>query len=180
MRRKPPSLDKPYKKHRRLHDDEVLIWRTEMGEEVDLPSSFREKEEEKVPQVRDRKPGHPIPDLPPKRGGKTAGVPSLLDHPTQKKIRREKMTIEATLDLHGHTQVTAHMALIGFIEAARAQGIRLALVITGKGKAGGGSLRTLLPRWLEEPSLREAVSGYSPANARHGGEGAWYVRIRKR
>jgi DNA-nicking Smr family endonuclease len=37
-----------------------------------------------------------------------------------------------------------------------------------------------VPRWLEDPELGAIVVGYTPAGARHGGEGALYVRLRKR
>ena len=42
-----------------------------------------------------------------------------------------------------------------------------------------GVLRTMLPVWLNEPSLAPMVSGWSVAARGHGGEGAWYVRLRR-
>ncbi len=64
--------------------------------------------------------------------------------------------------------------------AAQARGVPLVLIITGKGRRSGGTLREELPRWLRESPLREAIIAYDVAGPRHGGEGAWYVRIRKR
>jgi DNA-nicking Smr family endonuclease len=87
--------------------------------------------------------------------------------------------IDATLDLHGHTQASAHAALVHFIGECQTRGARLLRVITGKGRAGGGALRELVPRWLEETPLRGHILAYDVADLRHGGEGAWYVRIRK-
>ncbi|VAW10984.1 hypothetical protein MNBD_ALPHA09-1151, partial [hydrothermal vent metagenome] len=48
-------------------------------------------------------------------------------------MRRGRIDVDGTLDLHGMTQSHAHMALRGFLIAAQARGDRLVLVITGKG-----------------------------------------------
>jgi DNA-nicking Smr family endonuclease len=64
-------------------------------------------------------------------------------------------------------------------------------VITGKGRAGDGLtsssdlrgrgvLRQNVPRWINEPRLAGLVIGYSAASIRHGGDGALYVRLRRR
>ncbi|MCW8922461.1 MAG: Smr/MutS family protein, partial [Gammaproteobacteria bacterium] len=52
---------------------------------------------------------------------------------TLKKLRKGKFHINNSIDLHGMTADRAHSALIGFIGSAHAQGLRLVLVITGKG-----------------------------------------------
>lgn len=105
--------------------------------------------------------------------------PAKLDARSKASIRRGKQSVEAVLDLHGHTRDSAHAMLTRFIEAAQARGDKLVLIITGKGKLGGGTLKTWLPRWLEETPLRGRIIAYDIAGPRHGGDGAWYVRIRK-
>jgi DNA-nicking Smr family endonuclease len=89
--------------------------------------------------------------------------------------------------------------LRAFLLSAQQQGHTTVLVITGKGsprpyaREGGlhdlgddatgrasGVLRRSVPRWLAEPDLRELVISYAEAGARHGGEGALYVRLRRR
>ena len=50
------------------------------------------------------------------------------------KLRRGRLDPEARIDLHGMTSEHAHAALTGFIRAAHAEGLRLVLVITGKGR----------------------------------------------
>jgi DNA-nicking Smr family endonuclease len=40
-------------------------------------------------------------------------------------------------------------------------------------------LRRRLPEWLAEPALAALSAGYAPAHARHGGEGAWYVFLKR-
>ena len=67
-----------------------------------------------------------------------------------------------------------------------ARGTKLALVVTGKGLAGlavhaeeRGVLRRSVPHWLRLPDLRPLVVGFEEAQARHGGAGALYVRLRR-
>jgi len=90
-------------------------------------------------------------------------------------LRRGQLDPEARLDLHGRTQASAYRALLGFLVNAQAEGKRLVLVITGK----GGILRTQLPLWLGQAELRTLVVGVREAHVRHGGNGAFYVAIKK-
>lgn len=119
-----------------------------------------------------------------------------LDRRDSQKLVRGNVQIDARLDLHGMTQASAHIALRSFIARSRLAGDRTVLVITGKGGAPlarhtlhgynhvdmpehEGILRRVVPRWLQEPELREHVTGYQPAHPRHGGGGALYVRLRR-
>ena len=107
----------------------------------------------------------------------------------RKKLGRGRMEIDGTIDLHGMTQLEARGALHRYLHARVARGDRTVLVITGKGlktdndyvaaMTERGILRTMLPIWLSEPSLSPLVSGWSVAARGHGGEGAWYVRLRR-
>ena len=97
----------------------------------------------------------------------------------QRRIRRGQMEIEARLDLHGHTQDTAHRELVDFIVHEAAGGARCVLVITGKGRLGTGVLRSRLRDWLGDPALRPIIAGHAAAHARHGGEGASYIFLRQ-
>jgi DNA-nicking Smr family endonuclease len=89
--------------------------------------------------------------------------------------------VEARLDLHGLRQAEAQRALIDFLRRAQASGLRMAIVVTGKGSRNeeGGVLRRLVPLWLHGPQMRDLVVGYSEAARHHGGEGALYVQIRR-
>ena len=71
---------------------------------------------------------------------------------------------------------------------AQAQGKRLVLVITGKGKntdTGGpiptrnGVLRHAVPQWLGMAPLSGLVLQITQAHVRHGGGGAYYVYLRR-
>ena len=99
-----------------------------------------------------------------------------------------RVSVDARIDLHGARQLEAHRLLKGFLARAQERGHRYVLVITGKGSAGGGDPHALgrgvlnreVPRWLSEPDFRQWVVSFTPAHRRHGGEGALYVRIRRR
>jgi DNA-nicking Smr family endonuclease len=112
-------------------------------------------------------------------------VPPLtnLDRRLRKRLARGRAGLDARIDLHGRTQADAHDALMRFLRAARAEGARIVLVITGKGTRGSdpdrGVLRRQVPLWLKSPKLRETVLGFEPAGPAHGGEGAFYVRLRR-
>ena len=96
----------------------------------------------------------------------------------QRKIRRGQNEIDARLDLHGHTQDSAHRELIEFLLRQAGNGARCVLVITGKGRLGTGILRTRLFDWIAHPDLRPFIAGYAPAHPRHGGAGATYIFLR--
>lgn len=111
-----------------------------------------------------------------------------MDRRRFEKLRRGRMEPEARLDLHGMTSERAHAALVAFVLAAHGTGLRLVLVITGKGRAGDadahaphrhGVLRHSLPHWLNAPPLTGRVLQLAPAHQRHGGGGAFYVYLRR-
>lgn len=107
-----------------------------------------------------------------------------FDRRERAKIARGRREIDARIDLHGMTQARAHRALLNFLQREADNGARLALVITGKGKATSpdtprGVLRRLVPEWLALPEFRAFVVSFEEAAIGHGGEGALYVRIRR-
>ena len=103
-----------------------------------------------------------------------------IDKKTSRNISKGKITIDGRLDLHGFTQQQAHNMLYDYIENAYYVGKRTILVITGKGNLGRGVLRENVPKWLGDHAFRHLVSGYTNSNSSHGGEGALYVRIKKK
>ena len=97
----------------------------------------------------------------------------------EKRVRRGKLDIGGSLDLHGHTQDSGRNALMRFLRVAQLRGDSVVIVITGMGRGGEGVLKRRLPEWLAEPALRPMITGYAPAHRSHGGAGAFYVFIKR-
>lgn len=97
----------------------------------------------------------------------------------EKRVKRGKIAIAASFDLHGHTQASAARVLPGFLIRERQSGARCVLIITGKGKGGEGVLKRNFLDWLNSAAARPIVSGYAESHQRHGGSGAYYVFLRK-
>ena len=123
-------------------------------------------------------PSRPRKSKAPRPAERLRGAPA--DRGKEKKVRRGQTSISATLDLHGHTQVTAAATLESFLARQRRQGARCVLVITGKGKLGEGILRRRFMDWITSKDAGALVSGYAQAHQRHGGSGAFYVFLRRR
>lgn len=122
---------------------------------------------------------------------------SGFDRRTTQKLGRGLSDPEARLDLHGENLETARLQLLSFISIQRQRGARLVLVITGKGASPyarhtlhghshfhaperEGKLRREVPLMFHEAVFRAHVVGFQPAHPRHGGGGAFYVKLRKR
>ncbi len=116
------------------------------------------------------------PKMPPLRTGGAVG----LDHRSAERLRRGRMSVDARLDLHGHSQVEAHDAVIRFVADHTAIGHRCVLIVTGKGARGGGVLRQRVPEWLAQPPCRAHIVATATARPNHGGDGALYVLLRRR
>lgn len=128
-------------------------------------------------------------DLAPTLRDQIAAAPLAMDAKVFGKMTRGKLSPEARIDLHGLTLSEAHPELVHFILNAQSAGMRLVLVITGKGKRKDdfgpipqrmGALRHQVPQWLRLPPLTQAVLQVSEAHLRHGGSGAYYVYLRRR
>ena len=114
-----------------------------------------------------------------------------LERRLRRRVGRGLEAIDARLDLHGKTQKEAHTALLRFLRRARADGAKIALIVTGKGSGKGsatsapesaterGVLKRQVPLWLSLPEFRTYVVGFEDAHIGHGGQGALYVRLRR-
>ena len=115
-------------------------------------------------------------------------APVQMDQKSFGKLKRGKLRPEGKIDLHGMTLDRAHPILTGFVMNAHAQGKRLILVVTGKGKMrdeGGpipvrhGVLRHQVPQWLQMQPMKSVVLQIAQAHVSHGGGGAYYVYLRR-
>jgi DNA-nicking Smr family endonuclease len=110
-----------------------------------------------------------------------------LERQLRRGLSRGSSSVDATIDLHGMRQAEAHERLRSFVLKAQRDGLKVVLVVTGKGNLADhdpsfdqrGVLRRNLPLWLRMPDLRPAIIGFEEASRQHGGSGAFYVRIRK-
>lgn len=111
-----------------------------------------------------------------------------------KHLSRGRIDVEARLDLHGLRQDEAHARLRHFLFDCHARALKTVLVITGKGRIDDdrstpfsetldrhprGVLRRNVPQWLTEPDLRGIVVSFTSAAIKHGGDGAFYVQLRR-
>ena len=191
---------------RKLRPDEEDLWRkvTEKAERLHPEKPF--KLSDFVTKTTVRKENKRVFNSVPKTILGGTGIPKTQIHLTPSisdqvgaarvqmdlkafgQMKRGKLRPEAKIDLHGMTLDRAHPALTRFILSAQAQGKRLVLVVTGKGKErddGGpipvrfGVLRHQVPQWLSMPPLSSAILQITESHVRHGGGGAYYVYLRK-
>ena len=176
-------------KRRRPTPDELDLWNR-------VAASAQRMHPGPVP-TPPKPPTNPTPErkakprvMPPAPAPKVIAAPRgpVMDAKSHARMTRGKMKPEARIDLHGMTLDQAHPALVRFILSSHDRGKRLVLVITGKGKQSEdtgpiprvrGILRRQVPHWLTTPPLAQAVLDFTPAHIRHGGEGAFYVYLRR-
>lgn len=141
-------------------------------------------------QKRSKKP-KPLPNIEPRFESRPqlrmrAPAPKM-DARAYSKMKKGKLKPEAILDLHGLTVAQAHGATHNFINSSFGAGLRLVLIVTGKGardtdhwmEQGRGVLRQQVPQWLRQAHLQKQVLQVEEAHIRHGGSGALYVYLKK-
>lgn len=109
-----------------------------------------------------------------------------FDRDVDRALARGRRQPQASLDLHGMTLAAAERAVAAFLADSSAQGLRVVLIVTGKGlrlesgRVFGGRIRAEFPAWLDRPEHRARIAGVRAAHPRHGGSGAFYVLLRRR
>ena len=194
MKRRPtssiPELPAPPRRKRSLSEEERALWESVAKQVKPLRKRPRglklpEASADAVPSKPAASP-KPTPApriIPPSRPEPPPLAP--IGRRERSQLSRGRKEIDARLDLHGMTQIRAHRVLLTFLQRAHSDGLTFVLVITGKGKVGGseaerGVLRRQVPQWLSLPEFRALVVGFEEAHVGHGGEGALYVRVRRR
>jgi len=195
----------------KLTDDDLAVWRqvarsaTPLGPDRPRPPVAPQppRPSDAGPRPASAEAAPPVPafhigqsashgaghDLRPTLEGQIAAQPLRMDRKTFGRMKKGKLAPERKLDLHGMTLAQAHPALARFVRAAHADGCRLVIVVTGKGRTGAdeggpiptprGVLRHQVPGWLNGAALRPYVLQVTDAHQRHGGSGAYYVYLRR-
>lgn len=180
----------PGRKGKRLTQEDLELWQGVLRSVKPMRRRVMPAEtgEVALKEPPSRKPAaRPLsPAAIPVKPAPSKGPPAIapIEKRLKQKLARGGKTIDARLDLHGHSQAEAHDALFRFLRRTQSRGGRVALVITGKGGRdsgglGGGVLRRSVPMWLALPEFRALVIGFDAAAPAHGGDGALYVRIRR-
>jgi DNA-nicking Smr family endonuclease len=178
-------------RRRRLTEDERALWRGVTRAITPLkrrahksdPSEL-EAAPEPSGKPRKTKPA-PAASAAPARSVLARKEPPLapIERRVRQRLARGLDAIDRRIDLHGFTQSEAHAALLQFLRRAQADGVKVVLVITGKGggahDTGRGVLKRQVPLWLALPDFRPFVLGFDQAAVAHGGAGALYVRVRR-
>ena len=119
-----------------------------------------------------------------------------LDRRTSQRLARGQIEVDGRIDLHGESVESARLKLREYLHNARARGARTVLVITGKGSSDfarhtlhgashfhaperQGRLRRMATQWFHDHEFSHLISGFQPAHPKHGGGGAFYVRLRR-
>ncbi len=197
------AADKPTRRRRPLSPEERALWDhvtrsvrratdtpntpsfDDLADFQDAMADTPKLKPSKQSKTRNLPPLAATPVTPPKPTAPilAPGVTPGMDRSTARRLKRGQLDIEATLDLHGHTQTAAHRALEAFLSASFNAGRRTVRVITGKGGREDGRpgvLKDAVPRWLNELPMRQWVAGFSYAPRQHGGEGALHIRVKRR
>lgn len=189
-------------KRRTLSPDERALWRRatrnvrrhDGAAEVPGPPGLKlgETSREAMFPVRADRQTSSLGNRPPtKQVPGPASVFASGDPALERRARRGRVRPERVIDLHGMTQVAARVALVSFVDAARRDGCRCVLVVTGKGaraperdyaaeSAPRGVIRRRFQDWLDEEPLRAMIARAAPAAPKDGGTGAFYVFLKSK
>jgi DNA-nicking Smr family endonuclease len=169
------------KSKRELSTEEKKLWRRVAASVKTRRTMPSEEAEEPAPPSKSvvRRTEKMVGAAPPPVRSAPKAMPPPARRDAEKRVRRGKLDIGGSLDLHGHTQDSGRNALTRFLRVAQLRGDSVVIVITGMGRGGEGVLKRRLPEWLAEPALRPMTTGYAPAHRSHGGSGAFYVFIKR-
>ncbi len=120
-----------------------------------------------------------------------------LDGAWDRRLSSGRVHPELVIDLHGMNREAARHLLYRRVHDAEMRGLRVILVITGKGHQPGpaaadlmpglggqgamrGAIRADLPRWIGEEGLSTRIAAIRRAHPRHGGAGAAYLILKRR
>ncbi len=150
--------------------------------EPPVPVPLAKKPKGRVPPLRPPVT-LPAPAAKPAVGQVGAG----LDSHWERRLARNVLEPDFTLDLHGHNLEQAHRRLDDGLLQAKSMGARLVLLVTGKSRPVDaadrgerrGAIRAKVLDWLAAGPHASDIAAVRPAQRRHGGEGALYLVLRR-
>ncbi len=172
-------------------EGDLRLWKKFTEDIQPLRWEKPDPEPEMAPEATAQPKPRPREHMPAPSQGRLPGGHEI-DGNTDERLRKGKLPIEGTLDLHTMTQDQAEKALIDFILTAYARKQRCLNIITGKGlsrnegehedwmKPKRGILKARLPEWLSKLPLSEIVLKHYPAPRELGGEGARLIYLRRK
>lgn len=100
-----------------------------------------------------------------------------VSHKILRKLRKGQYNVEAVLDLHGMSVEKAKIAVNGFLRQSLQRGVRVALIIHGRGRHRPVPvLKNKLNHWLRELNV---VLAFCSAAFQEGSRGAIYVLLKR-
>lgn len=110
----------------------------------------------------------------------------------KKNIKNKSFSIDKKIDFHGLNLLDSEELFSNTILDCYNAGLRCLLFITGKGlfkiknnnefglpKLYHGVIRTAFINWVTSNKLSKKILSYEKASSEHGGDGAFYVYLRK-
>lgn len=133
----------------------------------------------------------PRPPAPVTTARRATFARASLDGTWDRRLRKGLVRPDVTIDLHGHTLVSAHALLEASLARAVLRGARVLLVVAGRVRPGPhhppfhgearprGAIRASIADWLTSSAHADAIIATRPAAPVHGGGGAIYVVLRR-
>jgi len=197
--KKPRKLDQREKSSPLISESDQALWQ-EVTKTI-RPLDKRPDAPDVKPRrmSRDRMQDRPLPME--WHAGNSPEPTPRVDRKTRRRISKGQQDVDRSVDLHGLNQDQAFRQLKSVIEGGVRRGDKTILVVTGKGGARfsqtgsdtpiahrtradfdqfGGVLKRMLPIWLEGSELKPFIESYGEAAKEHGGEGAFYILLRRR
>lgn len=111
----------------------------------------------------------------------------------KKNIKKKLFKIDKKIDFHGINLLESEELFSSTITECYNSGLRCLLFVTGKGlykpinkndydkpKLYHGVIRSALIDWVKSSKFAEKILSFETASVEHGGEGAFYVYLRKK
>ena len=110
----------------------------------------------------------------------------------KKTIKKGLIKIDKKIDFHGKTLLESEELFSSTVLSCHQKGMRCLLFVTGKGlfkkkglgehtspKLYYGVIRSAFTSWVNSKKFSKYILSYEKASTHHGGEGAFYVYLRK-